>query len=172
MKCPTCEHTNSRVLESRSTELGASIRRRRECLECGYRFTTYERVEWVPITVLKRNGHRESFERSKVLQGMVRACEKTNIPQDHLEQLVADLESQIQQRSCREIASAEIGELVLSLLRPLNEVAYIRFASVHQQFHNLRDFMTSLEALQSTANPDPDFPQAPDRHWDLSLNPH
>lgn len=149
MHCPQCQFTDSRVLESRSTEAGQSIRRRRECLHCKYRFTTYERVEFVPIVVLKRDGKRESFDRSKLLRGIIRACEKTGIPQQRLETLVEEIESQIQQNPEREVASNDIGELVLQQLQLLSEVAYVRFASVYQQFQGIRDFVHILNHLEN-----------------------
>lgn len=149
MRCPICQHTNSRVLESRSAQVGQSIRRRRECLHCQHRFTTYERIEFLPITVLKRSGERESFDRSKLLRGMVRACEKTGILPDQLELIVDRIEGELQQRTGREVTSHEIGELVLVELQYLSEVAYIRFASVYRQFQGIRDFVETLEQLQS-----------------------
>lgn len=152
MQCPSCQHTDSRVLESRSTEGGQSVRRRRECLLCKNRFTTYERIEFVPITVHKRDGSKESFDRSKLLRGIVRACEKTMVTHKQIEALVNDLESQIQQCSAREIASREIGELVLKYLRQENEVAYVRFASVYRQFQGIKDFVETLDQLQNDAN--------------------
>ncbi len=148
MQCPACQHTDSRVLESRSAEAGRSIRRRRECLSCSHRFTTYERVEFVPVTVLKRNGDRESFDRSKLLRGVVRACEKTGVAPAQIEALVDEIESLLQQRQNREVTSAEIGELVLGHLQDLSEVAYIRFASVYRQFQGIRDFVDTLERLR------------------------
>jgi transcriptional repressor NrdR len=148
MQCPACQHTDSRVLESRSAEAGRSVRRRRECLSCSHRFTTYERVEFVPVTVLKRNGDRESFDRSKLLRGVVRACEKTGITPLQIETLVDEIESALQQRQHREVSSAEIGELVLTHLQDLSEVAYIRFASVYRQFQGIRDFVDTLERLR------------------------
>ncbi len=149
MRCPYCQHTDSRVLESRATEAGQSIRRRRECLRCKHRFTTYERIEFVPITVIKRDGKRESFDRSKLLRGIVRACEKTGIPQRRLEVLVDELEAELQQRFGREVTSNEIGELVLGYLRSESEVAYVRFASVYRQFQGIRDFVETLDHLKS-----------------------
>lgn len=148
MRCPYCQHTESRVLESRSTEAGQSVRRRRECLQCKHRFTTYERIEFVPLTVIKRDGKRESFDRSKLLRGMVRACEKTGISQRRLDVLVDEIEAEIQQQSEREVTSNEIGELVLQYLRDESEVAYIRFASVYRQFQGIRDFVETLEGLK------------------------
>ncbi len=151
MRCPYCQHTESRVLESRSTEAGQSVRRRRECLRCKHRFTTYERIEFVPVTVIKRDGKRESFDSSKLLRGIVRACEKTGIPQRRLEALVDEIEAELQQRFGREVTSNEIGELVLQYLRAESEVAYVRFASVYQQFQGIRDFIETLDHLKSHA---------------------
>jgi len=148
MRCPFCQHTDNRVLESRSAEAGQSVRRRRECLRCNRRFTTYERIEFVPITVVKRNGDRESFDRSKLLRGVIRACEKTGVPSLQLEKLVDDVEAELQQRAVREVQSNEIGDLVLHNLRNLSEVAYIRFASVYRQFQGIRDFIDTLGHLQ------------------------
>ncbi|MEM8612621.1 MAG: transcriptional regulator NrdR [Cyanobacteria bacterium P01_H01_bin.105] len=149
MQCPFCQHPNNRVLESRSAESGRSIRRRRECLKCNNRFTTYERIEYVPITVVKRNADRELFNRSKLLRGIVRACEKTGLEASRLESIVDNIEADLQQRAAREITSAAIGELVLQQLKPLNEVAYVRFASVYRQFTGIRDFADALNHLQS-----------------------
>lgn len=151
MRCPYCQHTDSRVLESRSTEAGQSVRRRRECLRCKHRFTTYERIEFVPLTVIKRDGKRESFDRSKLLRGIVRACEKTGIPQRRLEVLVDEIEAELQQQFGREVTSNEIGELVLRYLRDESEVAYVRFASVYRQFQGIRDFVETLDRLKSHA---------------------
>jgi transcriptional repressor NrdR len=148
MRCPFCQHTDNRVLESRSAEASHSVRRRRECLKCSRRFTTYERIEFVPITIIKRNSDRESFDRSKLLRGIVRACEKTGIPSSRLEALVDEIEAELQQRAVREVPSTEIGELVLQRLQSLSEVAYIRFASVYRQFQGIRDFIDTLNHLQ------------------------
>lgn len=136
-------------MESRSAEAGQSVRRRRECLKCKRRFTTYERIELVAITVLKRDGQRESFDRSKLLRGVVRSCEKTGIDLATLERLVDRIETDLQQRSEREVTSSEIGEQVLVYLRPLSEVAYIRFASVYGKFQGIRDFVETLNHLQT-----------------------
>ena len=148
MRCPVCHHPDNRVLESRSAESGQSVRRRRECLKCNYRFTTYERIEFVPITVIKRDGERESFDRSKVLRGIVRACEKTDITELQIETAVGEIEAELQQRVTREVASSDIGELVLQQLQSLSEVAYVRFASVYRQFQGIRDFVETLDLLQ------------------------
>jgi len=142
MRCPFCQHQITAL--SRSTDAGQGIRRR-ECLNCQRRFTTYERIEFVPITVLKQNGERESFDRSKLLCGIVRACQKTGICR--LEALVDEIESELQQRAVREVSSLEIGELVLQQLRLLSEVAYVRFASVYRQFQSIRDFVDTLDDL-------------------------
>lgn len=153
MRCPFCQHTDSRVLESRSAEAGQSVRRRRECLLCNRRFTTYERIEYVPIAVIKRDGSRESFDRSKLLRGIVRACEKTGVESGQIENLVDEIEAQLQQqRSRREVTSNDIGELVLSQLQAVSEVAYIRFASVYRQFQGIRDFVDTLKDLQNQSD--------------------
>lgn len=148
MRCPFCQFPDNRVLESRSAESGQSVRRRRECLRCSRRFTTYERIEFVPVTVLKRSNERESFDRSKLLRGIVRACEKTEVAPSQIEAIVDEIESELQQRTTREVSSTEIGELVLERLQGLNEVAYVRFASVHRQFQGIRDFVEALNHLQ------------------------
>lgn len=149
MQCPYCQHTDSRVLESRSTGAGRSIRRRRECLNCKHRFTTYERIEFVPISVIKRNGQSEPFDRSKILRGMVRACEKTAVLPSTLEAIAEDIEAQLQQSPKRTITTDKIGELVLHRLRQESEVAYVRFASVYQQFQDVDDFINTLNQLQN-----------------------
>jgi transcriptional repressor NrdR len=148
MECPYCQFTDSRVLESRSTEGGHSIRRRRECLRCKHRFTTYERIEFIPVTVIKRNEEREYFDRSKLLRGMIHACQKTGLSPDILERIVDEIESQLQGRTHREVTTNEIGDLVLEQLKPLSEVAYIRFASVYRQFQGINDFVQTLSQLQ------------------------
>ena len=149
MHCPNCQHTESRVLESRSTESGQSIRRRRECLHCKQRFTTYERIELVPITVIKRDRSRESFDRAKLLRGILRACEKTTVSHQKAELIVDRIETRLQQNSGKEFSSSELGELVLQNLRYENEVAYIRFASVYRQFQGIKDFIETLNHLQN-----------------------
>lgn len=148
MLCPNCQHTESRVLESRSTEAKQSIRRRRECLRCKQRFTTYERIELVPITVIKRDGSTESFDRFKLIRGIIRACEKTNVTHQKIENMVDEIEATLQQSVEREFSSNEIGELVLKYLRQESEVAYIRFASVYRQFQGIKDFIETLDRLQ------------------------
>ena len=150
MQCPSCQNTDSRVLESRAADSGKSVRRRRECLNCEFRFTTYERVETMPITVLKRNGSRETFSRTKLLHGLGRACEKTGVSASRLEHVVDDLELALQQRSNREVTSQDIGEMVLQQLKELSEVAYVRFASVYRQFQGINDFVDTLQRLHTS----------------------
>ena len=140
------------MLESRAADAGRSVRRRRECLNCEFRFTTYERVETMPITVVKRSGNRETFSRTKLLTGLVRACEKTGLDTSRLEMLVDDIELQLQQRNQKEISSQELGNLVLDELGELSEVAYVRFASVYGKFSGVSDFMSTLEALKHRQN--------------------
>ena len=148
MQCPSCQNTDSRVLESRSADSGKSVRRRRECLNCDFRFTTYERVETTPITVLKKSGAKELFNRTKIINGLNRACEKTLINGSKIEFIVDEIELVLHQGVCKEIKSIEIGEMVLTHLKDINEVAYIRFASVYRQFNGINDFMKTLEALK------------------------
>ena len=148
MQCPSCQNTDSRVLESRSADSGRSVRRRRECLNCDFRFTTYERVETTPITVLKKSGAKELFNRTKIISGLNRACEKTLINGSKIEFIVNEIEIQLHQGVRKEIAANEIGEMVLTHLKEINEVAYIRFASVYRQFHGINDFITTLESLK------------------------
>ena len=152
MQCPSCQNTDSRVLESRAADSGRSVRRRRECLNCEFRFTTYERVETIPFSVIKRNGTREIFNKAKLLRGLNRACEKTALDAARVESLVEDLELKLQQRSSREIKSSEIGELVLEQLKEINEVAFIRFASVYREFRGIDDFVSTLETMNTDKN--------------------
>ena len=147
MQCPACQNTDSRVLESRSADAGKSVRRRRECLNCDFRFTTYERVETLPITVIKRNGNKEIFNRNKILNGITRASEKISKISQKGELIVDDIEIQLQQKNLREVQSSDIGEMVLDHLKELSEVAYIRFASVYREFHGVNDFIETLETL-------------------------
>ena len=148
MQCPSCQNTDSRVLESRSADAGRSVRRRRECLNCDFRFTTYERVETTPITVLKKSGAKELFSRSKIISGLSRACEKTLINESKIEYIVDEIEVQLHQGIRKEVKTIEIGEMVLSHLKDISEVAYIRFASVYRQFDGINDFMKTLESLK------------------------
>ena len=152
MQCPSCQNTDSRVLESRSADSGRSVRRRRECLNCDFRFTTYERVETTPLTVLNRSGAKELFNRNKIINGLNRACEKTIINSAKIELIVDEIEIKLNQNICKEIETIQIGEMVLSELKDINEVAYIRFASVYRQFHGINDFITTLESLKPLKN--------------------
>ena len=148
MQCPACQNTDSRVLESRAADTGKSVRRRRECLNCDFRFTTYERVETIPISVLKRSGAKETFSRSKILNGLIRACEKTPIDPQKVEVIVDEIEIQLQQRNMKEISSSDLGEMILGQLKGMNEVAYIRFASVYRKFNGIDDFVKTLESFK------------------------
>ena len=147
MKCPFCSHLESKVVDSRPAEKGASIRRRRECLACHKRFTTYETMESLPLVVVKKDGSRQSFDRNKVLSGMIRACEKRPVPYSTLESMVNEIEQVLQNEMEREISSAEIGELVMERLKKVDEVAYVRFASVYRQFKDINTFMRELSKL-------------------------
>ncbi|MCU0549206.1 MAG: transcriptional regulator NrdR [Leptolyngbya sp. Prado105] len=147
MRCPACHHLENRVLESRSAESGQSVRRRRECLKCNHRFTTYERVEFAPLIVVKENGSRESFDRGKLARSLTRICERTAISEAQIETLVGSIEGMLQQRTNREIVSREISELVLQQLRAINEAACIRYASVYCEFENVQEFLATLERV-------------------------
>lgn len=147
MKCPYCAYLESKVVDSRPADEGASIRRRRECLSCHKRFTTYETMESLPLMVVKKDGSRQSFDRSKVLGGLIRACEKRPVSYQTLENLVIEIEQVLQNQMDREISSAQIGELVMERLKKVDEVAYVRFASVYRQFKDINTFMTELNKL-------------------------
>lgn len=147
MKCPYCGYVESKVVDSRPADDGASIRRRRECLSCAKRFTTYETVESLPMVVVKKDGSRQSFERSKVLGGMIRACEKRPVPLAELERIAEEVEQELQNGLDREITTEHIGELVMEKLRSLDQVAYVRFASVYRQFKDIDTFMAELSKL-------------------------
>ena len=147
MKCPYCGYQESKVVDSRHSEDGQSIRRRRECLSCQKRFTTYETVESLPIVVVKKDGSRQTFERNKVLNGMVRACEKRPVALAKLEEATDAIEQIIQNSLDREVSTTQIGELVMERLKPLDEVAYVRFASVYRQFKDINSFMAELNKI-------------------------
>ena len=147
MKCPYCAYLESKVVDSRPADEGASIRRRRECLSCHKRFTTYETMESLPLMVVKKDGSRQSFDRSKVLGGLIRACEKRPVSYQTLENLVVEIEQVLQNQMDREISSAQIGELVMERLKKVDEVAYVRFASVYRQFKDINTFMAELNKL-------------------------
>lgn len=147
MKCPFCSHLESKVIDSRPTDEGASIRRRRECLACQKRFTTYETVESLPLIVVKKDGSRQTFDRQKLLGGLVKACEKRPVTITQLEKLVEDVEQKLYGALEKEVTTTEIGELVMSRLKKLDEVAYVRFASVYRQFKDINTFMSELNKL-------------------------
>lgn len=147
MKCPYCSFAESRVVDSRPTDEGGSIRRRRECLHCTKRFTTYETVESLPLIVIKKDGSRQSFDRSKLLKGVLRACEKRPVSLQQMEALVNDVEQVLQNKLEREVTTAQIGELVMSRIKHLDEVAYVRFASVYRQFADIKTFLTEVNKL-------------------------
>ena len=147
MKCPFCGHPESKVIDSRPAYENASIRRRRECLACGKRFTTYETVESLPIVVIKKDGSRQSFDRQKVLRGMIRACEKRPVSLAELERIADEIEQELQNSMEREIRTADIGEKVMERLRSVDQVAYVRFASVYRQFKDIDTFMAELNKL-------------------------
>lgn len=147
MKCPFCSHEESKVIDSRPTDEGERIRRRRECLKCGKRFTTYEIIESLPIIVIKRDKSREVFDRQKLMTGMLRACEKRPVSIETLDRAIDDIEALIQNSLDREVKSEKIGELVMEKLKAIDEVAYVRFASVYRQFKDINTFMAELNKL-------------------------
>ena len=152
MKCPYCGFNESKVIDSRPAEENSSIRRRRECLSCGRRFTTYETVESLPVVVVKKDGSRQSFDRAKVLGGMIRACEKRPVPMARLEKVAAEIEQELQSSMEREISTEIIGERVMENLRGIDQVAYVRFASVYRQFQYIDSFMEELSKLLAEQN--------------------
>lgn len=154
MKCPRCKQDNDRVVDSRAALEGASIRRRRECLECYLRYTTYERVEETPLRVIKKNGERVRFERDRVLQGMMRACEKLPVSTEELEKAAARIEARCQEEYDRELPSSVIGNLVMEELKGLNQVAYVRFASVYREFKDVAQFLDELKPILEQRRPE------------------
>ncbi len=148
MKCPFCGDTDTRVVDSRATDENSAIRRRRECVNCAERFTTYERVEETPIIVIKKTGETELFNRTKIITGLLKACEKRDITRARLEDIVLKIEQEIRNRMVPDISSREIGNLVMKYLRELDEVAYVRFASVYKRFTDLNTFRQELDRLQ------------------------
>lgn len=147
MRCLFCGHLESKVIDSRSTEEGTTIRRRRECLECGKRFTTYEKIETIPIIVIKKDGTREAFDRDKISNGILRACEKRPVSLKEVEALIDDIEAKMYNMLEREVSSEKIGEMVMERLQKLDEIAYVRFASVYRQFKDINSFMDELAKL-------------------------
>lgn len=148
MKCMFCGCTESKVIDSRSTEEGTMIRRRRECVNCGKRFTTYETVETTPVLVVKSGGNRQAFDANKIKNGIIKACEKRPVPMYKIDKLVEDIQKAIYNSLEQEVSSKKIGEMVMNGLKEIDEVAYVRFASVYRQFKDISTFMKELEALQ------------------------
>ena len=148
MKCPYCGFAEGKVIDSRPTEDGTAIRRRRECLKCQRRFTTYEKVETISLEVVKQDNSRQQYDREKVLRGIMRACEKRPVSLVRMEQIVDDIEGELYQSADKEVSSTEIGEKVMAHLKELDEVAYVRFASVHKHFSDIETFMAELKKLQ------------------------
>ncbi len=147
MKCPFCEFEESKVIDSRPTDEGEAIRRRRECLSCAKRFTTYEKIETIPLMVVKKDGSRQMFDREKLLNGIIRACEKRPVATSDMERIVNEIESATQNLLEREISSQRIGEMVMERLPEIDEVAYVRFASVYRQFKDINTFVEEVNKL-------------------------
>lgn len=147
MKCPACAYEESKVIDSRPSADGSTIRRRRECLACQKRFTTYEIIETAPLVVVKRDKSREPFDRNKILSSIIRACDKRQVSRKEMEDMVNEIESRLQNTLRGEVASTEIGEMVMEKLKTVDEVAYVRFASVYRQFKDINDFMDELKRL-------------------------
>lgn len=151
MKCSNCNNKNTKVLDSRPIEEGRAIRRRRECDECGFRFTTFERMEEVPLIVVKKDGVRQQYSRKKLIKGLIKACEKRPVSIETIESLVLDVEKEIRDTGVSEVESKEIGELVMNRLSEVDEVAYVRFASVYRQFKDISVFLDELKDLIKTS---------------------
>ncbi len=147
MRCPFCGCEDLKVIDSRPTDEGTSIRRRRECMECAQRFTTYERVEEIPLIVVKKDGNRESYDHDKLMRGLIRACEKRPVSYEELERIVRNIEKQLHNSMEKEISSHYVGELVMTSLRDVDEVAYVRFASVYRHFKDINTFMDELKTM-------------------------
>lgn len=147
MKCPSCHHKETKVVDSRLSAEGNAIRRRRECLKCEKRFTTYEYIEQVPLMVIKRDGRRQPFDRTKIISGLVKACEKRPVSVDKIEDITLDIERVIQKKYEREVSTTAIGEIIMEKLATLDEVAYVRFASVYRQFRDVNQFMSELKII-------------------------
>ncbi len=147
MKCPFCGHEDSKVIDSRESKKGISIRRRRECISCARRFTTYEKIEEIPYMIVKKDGSRHLFDRQKLLRGLLKACEKRPIPVAKFEEIVEEIESRLQERPEKEMKASEIGQLVMERLKDLDKVAYVRFASVYREFRDVMEFKQELETL-------------------------
>ncbi len=147
MKCPQCHFAETKVVDSRLVGEGESIRRRRECLQCSQRFTTYEHIEQVPLMVIKRDARRQPFDRERIVAGLVKACQKRPVSVDQMERIAQDIERDIQKKFDREVSAKDIGEMVMERLALLDEVAYVRFASVYRQFRDVSQFMSELKGI-------------------------
>ena len=147
MRCPYCSYSESKVIDSRPAEEGTTIRRRRECLSCGKRFTTYEIIERLPLLVVKRDGSRQSFDKNKLVNSMLKSCEKRSVKLEQIEAVAEDIEQTLQSGLDREVSTSVIGEMVMDRLKELDEVAYVRFASVYRQFKDIQSFMEELKRL-------------------------
>ena len=147
MRCPYCREDNDKVVDSRSSGEGAIIRRRRECLNCGRRFTTYEKIETLPLRVIKKDGRRVEFDRMKILNGLVKACEKRPVPTEKVEKAVAEIENEIYMHYDKEVTARQIGQLVMRKLRELDKVAYVRFASVYREFKDVSEFVEEVKPM-------------------------
>ena len=154
MKCPQCSFEEDKVVDSRTTKEGEAIRRRRECLKCGHRFTTYEYIERAPLMVVKKDGRREEYSREKLLGGLLKACEKRPVSREQLEKVIDDVETVMFAKFKNEVKSTEIGNLVIDRLQSLDEVAYVRFASVYRQFKDINQFMSEVRTLLDRQNKD------------------
>ncbi|MBW8383602.1 MAG: transcriptional regulator NrdR [Youngiibacter sp.] len=150
MKCPFCAFSESKVIDSRSIEDNSAIRRRRECLSCGKRYTTYEKVEDIPILVIKKDESRENFDKNKIITGLIRACQKRPVSRAQIESIATDIERTVSNRMISEISSSEIGEMVMSHLKEIDEVAYVRFASVYRQFKDINTFLEEIKSLMGS----------------------
>lgn len=152
MRCPFCSFPETKVVDSRPTEEGQAIRRRRECINCNRRFTTYEKIEEIPLMVVKKDGNRQSFDRNKILNGIIKACEKRPVSMDKIESLVDEIEKNLYNSMEKEVTSTAIGEMVMNKLKDIDHVAYVRFASVYREFKDLNSFMEELKNLLDESN--------------------
>ena len=152
MKCPYCEYFESKVVDSRPTDEGQAIRRSRECIKCNKRFTTYEKIEEIPIIVVKKDGNRQAFDRNKVLNGIIKSCEKRPVTMNEIETIVVDIEKTLSNSLEKEVTSVEIGEHIMNKLKDVDEVSYVRFASVYRQFKDVNSFMEELKKILDEDN--------------------
>ena len=154
MKCPFCGHPEDKVIDSRESKEGELIRRRRECLECARRFTTYERIDEIPYMVIKKDGRREKFDRQKVMTGLLKACEKRPISMGRLAKIIDDVEGRLSETADRELSTTEIGEMLMDSLRGIDKIAYVRFASVYRDFQDVEAFVNELTELMPQKQPE------------------